>query len=1043
MKRHILKKALRMSLMPVLFIFIAFVMIAFVSCIFAVDIIERETRVSADIELSLMDATIQSKLRELEVSTLSAAVAVQIRLDNRQIQAQIDDYIRDLNAGMQPDGDNLSGFLFIGGFITGEFHAGVDWTPPTDYDPQMRPWYEAAVRAEGDLAMVGPYTDARTGMRVVSCSKLLIGSSGDNYGVLFVDLLFDELSSYVVSPQYSSAGYGMILSAEGNILAYPDESRLDREFGKISPAHMEIEEQILAETPFITSRTVVNSLGDRVVTFYQRISNDWYIGIGIPYEQYYKDVYYMVGILVVMALLSAFVMNYFVIRTSMDKIRSDTENSGKSSFLARMSHEIRTPLNSILGMCEIIGHKKISPEIAECVSIIAQSGNALLTIIDDILDFSKIDAGQMNIANERYYFASTINDVVNVIRLRLVDKPLMFSVKVDSAIPEQLLGDEVRIRQILMNLLGNAVKYTDAGHISLEVHCDDLGDGNIRLTFVVEDSGIGIHEEDMDKLFQDFSRIENPRFRGIEGSGLGLAITHSLCKAMRGDIFVESKYGSGTTFTATVLQKSDPDNGARLAAVQDAGAFRALVLEERPIDLDAIRYVMTGLGIHTDYAADTDDFIRRLESDAYTHAFVASKFIDDCLAARVKGKPLTELVDIVEIGMFSKLQSIFSIIRPVFCLNVANIFNNKTETAVQKSKNNPLHFTAPTAKALIVDDFATNLSVSKELVSLFGLRIDTSMRGAEAVELTRMNRYDIVFMDHMMPGMDGVEAAKAIRAIDPEDDYYQSLPIIALTANAISGQREMLLQNGMNGYIAKPIELKKLGSVLWTWLPVEKLIRIEEPDAAADGRLPGLAINGIDIDAGLTNLGGSADVYLSILSDFCRDADAAAQQIEACAARGERALYMTLVHALKGTAMSIGAAEFAGIAERLENAAREKDDAAIQSGTPGLLLSLRTLTGSIREGLLRRADSAPPQTNANLADLELERLKTALNAMDISTANRLLMDYAALPLSDEVKNAVSEIERLILLFEYDAAIVKIDALLLEQSMDDTSHGEYI
>jgi CheY-like chemotaxis protein/anti-sigma regulatory factor (Ser/Thr protein kinase) len=723
-------------------------------------------------------------------------------------------------------------------------------------------------------------------------------------------------------------------------------------------------------------------------------------------------------------------MNYFVIRTSMDKIRSDTENTGKSSFLARMSHEIRTPLNSILGMCEIIGHKEITPAVSECVSVISQSGNALLTIIDDILDFSKIDAGQMNIASERYYFASTINDVVNVIRLRLVDKAIIFSVKVDSAIPEQMLGDEVRIRQILMNLLGNAVKYTDRGHVSLEVRCDDLGEGNVRLTFVVEDSGVGIHPEDMEKLFQDFMRIENPRFRGIEGSGLGLAITHSLCKAMRGDVFVESKYGIGSTFTATVVQKSDPDNGAVLAAVPDAGAFRALVLEERPIDLDSIRYVMTGLGINTDYADGMDEFIRRLETDAYTHAFVASKFIDDVLTAYAKGKPVTALVDIVEIGMTSKIQDIFSIIRPVFCLNVANIFNNKPETIVQKNKNNPLHFSAPDANALIVDDFAANLNVSKELVSLFGLRIDTAMSGVEAVELTRMNRYDIVFMDHMMPGMDGVEAAKAIRAIDPEDNYYRQLPIIALTANAISGQREMLLQNGLDGYISKPIELKKLGSVLWTWLPVEKLIKLEESDrTAADGHASGLVIGGVDTDVGLTNLGGSADAYLSILSDFCRDADAAAEQIEACAAKGDISLYMTLVHALKGTAMSVGALDFAGIAERLESSAREKDAAAIQIGTPGLLLSLRTLTGSIREALTRRADSAPPQKNADLAELQLEKLKDALSGMDISTANRLLMNYAALPLSEELRNAVSEIERLILLFEYDAAIVKIDALI--------------
>ncbi|MDR2947049.1 MAG: response regulator [Candidatus Adiutrix sp.] len=527
------------------------------------------------------------------------------------------------------------------------------------------------------------------------------------------------------------------------------------------------------------------------------------------------------------------------------QMSADTEkesNRMKSDFLARMSHEIRTPLNAILGMDELILREKLSDHLRQYAMVILHSGRGLLSIINDILDFSKIEAGKMELVLAEYDVGSLVYDLVSMMRVRVSDKPIEVRMHISPAFPSHLYGDETRVRQVLLNFLTNAAKYTNEGSIALaadfEFDAEEKTGG--MAVFAISDTGIGIKEEDIGKLFEVFTQVDTTTNRKVEGTGLGLAITKTLVDMMGGDISIQSQYGRGSVFTVRLRQE---------------------VHNYRPL------------------ANASEAFNKRLESE---------------------------------------------------------------------SKSKEVRFVAPEGRILAVDDVDANLMVISGLLMPYKVQVDTVSSGMDAIEAVLQNDYDFVFMDHMMPGMDGVETTKKIRSLGLP--RLKNLPIIALTANAVSGMREMLLQAGLSDFISKPIELDELDRILRKWIPKEKhQAPAEAAPAQAAGGLGG--VYGIDVEKGLQRFGGDKTFYGKVLHEFAKSLSESGALLPQLYAEQNLEELCEQLHALKGVSGNVSCLEIYNLSIGLEAAVHASDFVYVQENFPILLDKVVAVGESIRKNL--------------------------------------------------------------------------------------------
>ncbi len=587
---------------------------------------------------------------------------------------------------------------------------------------------------------------------------------------------------------------------------------------------------------------------------------------------------------------------------------ADSANKAKSKFLANMSHEIRTPINAVLGMDEMILRETKEDNTRSYAADIMSAGKTLLSLIGDILDLSKVEEGKMEIIPVQYELSSLINDLVNMTRDRAISKGLKFNVKVDSHIPHLLFGDEIRIRQCVVNLLTNAVKYTEKGSVTLDVSYAWEDETYIKLKFSVADTGIGMKPEEMEELFAPYKRMDEKRNRAIEGTGLGMSITRQLLDLMGTTLDVSSEYGKGSVISFAVSQG--------VAGKDEIG----------------------------DYSARYND----IRSGASTYH---------------------EL------------------------------------------------FHAPDARILVVDDTEMNLTVITSLLKKTKIAIDTATSGKDAVALAAANKYDAVFIDHMMPDMDGIDTLKAIQS----DGLNKDTPAIALTANAVSGARQMYLEAGFNDYLSKPVDGIRLEKMLYELIPDEKIRTSDEVTEPADDTLESLPdwlekLSEIDVKAGLDNC-GSVDGYLSVLSVFHKTAVSKAIEIEELFESGDYPGYTIKVHALKSSARIIGADEISRLAADLEAAGKENNTDYITANTGRLISMYRELNGKL---------SALDMQDDNLKDIDdktmIEAYQTVVEvaqSMDYEMMDGLLKDIRGYRLSSEDNQRINKIEGLLTQLNWD------------------------
>lgn len=691
--------------------------------------------------------------------------------------------------------------------------------------------------------------------------------------------------------------------------------------------------------------------------------------------------------------------------------------SSKDDFVANVSHEIRTPINTICGMCEIILKEELPYKVKEDIISIQTAGRNLMEVVSDVLDFSELQSENIELEEEAYNITSTINDIINMAMAKKNDKKIEFIVDCDASIPRVLKGDEKKLRRIIMNLVDNAVKFTNEGCVRLRVGYRKEVYG-INLVVSIKDTGIGISERNLEKIFSSFSQVDTGRARQEGGLGLGLAISHSLIKRMGGAITIKSKVKKGTNVQVVIPQKVI--DAAPIAVLEDRHAVKvATYIDMEQFEMMDIRDEYTSMIVRMveqlkgkcHICRNLAELQRRESVEHFTHIFISipeyreDKDYFDELSKKTKVIVIMDRVD--ERTMDNPY--LLRIYKPFYILSIVSVINASDEQESGGYRIMTEKFTTQDTKVLVVDDNKMNLHVVQELLKAYNIEVICASSGKEALAKIETADFDFVFMDYMMPEMDGIETLHNIR--QKVGTYFSKVPVVALTANAVAGTRELLLGAGFNDFMEKPIERSVLERVLKRNIPEEKIkltdmnkdiLQNDEKKTVEDAaEVTGMdalkAIEGLDTEQGILYCNGE-EGYLTILRAYCEDWKGAGALAEDSFEKRDWKNYTIAVHGLKSAMFSIGAVKVSEMAKQLEMAGKEDRISYIEEHHQELMDAYAKLFKSLTDNKWicpendseEENDTELPEISETLFEQILSNMEEAVYAVDADFLTELL-----------------------------------------------------